>query len=351
MRVVFLLFILATLPQRAYAQSVTAGADFLFYGDNTEFANPFREGETILGTAGRVYLDFELSEAATLRAGFFGKGRYGSHRALEDAEPVIALELKRGTSKFIFGSLDTSATRRVRAGPDEDTPHALLPPLERETLTFTRAHEMGLQWRVESPRAAHDIWIDWQRLNTGDHRERFDAGLRARVPLHASLALHAQWHIVHEGGQQFASGPVRDSQAGAAGAEWVRRFGDTELELDAHAVATREVPDRERPERSQNGLGVFTRVAVERHDWRVHAIVWRSRDTLKEEGDPNYLMLRRNGTLFRKIRDYGELGITRHWRPAQDVQFDASVRLHRTESFYEYSYRLIARVWLRYPLR
>src|SRR6266511_6213300 len=114
MRVVFLLFILATLPQRAYAQSVTAGADFLFYGDNTEFANPFREGETILGTAGRVYLDFELSEAATLRAGFFGKGRYGSHRALEDAEPVIALELKRGTSKNPARSVAASLSSKSR---------------------------------------------------------------------------------------------------------------------------------------------------------------------------------------------------------------------------------------------
>jgi hypothetical protein len=58
-------------------------------------------------------------------------------------------------------------------------------------------------------------------------------------------------------------------------------------------------------------------------------------------------MLRRDGTLFRKVRDYGELGLTRHFHPAPTVQFDASVRLHRIESHYEYSYRLLARIQLR----
>ena len=36
----------------AWAQErVTLRSDVLFYGDNTEFRNPFREGETIFGAA------------------------------------------------------------------------------------------------------------------------------------------------------------------------------------------------------------------------------------------------------------------------------------------------------------
>src|SRR5688572_24839868 len=80
--------------QRVSGQSLTTQAELLFYGDNTEFANPFREGETILGTAGRVFLAWELSDAATLRAGLFAKGRFGAHEFVEEAEPLIALELK-----------------------------------------------------------------------------------------------------------------------------------------------------------------------------------------------------------------------------------------------------------------
>jgi hypothetical protein len=341
---------LAALVQPAGAQTFTPAVDLLFYGDNTEFANPFREGETQLGVAGRAYVDVKLSDTATLKAGFFGRGRFGAHEFLEEAEPVIALELTRGSSTFLFGSLDTSSWRTRPRGPDEDTPHGLLPPLQVETLTFVRAHEMGLQWRAVSPRIDHDVWINWQRLNTANHRERFDAGVRARAVLSAlseAIAVHGQWHVVHEGGQLFDAGPVRDSHALAAGLEWRPRVGSSTLVLEAHAVATRQIPDRARVEASQNGIGVFTRAALERGDWRTHLIVWRSRDALKEEGDPNYLMLRRSGTLFRKTRDYGEIGLTRHFHPAPAVQFDASVRLHRTESNYEYSYRLLARVQLR----
>ncbi len=334
--------------QPAAAQRLTAGADLLFYGDNTEFANPFREGETLLGTAGRAFVDLELSDAATLRAGLFAKGRYGAHEFVEEVEPVIALILRRGTSRFLFGSLDTATFDHRIRGADEDTPHGLLPPLQRETLTFERAHEMGLQWRVESPRLDHDVWINWQRLNTALHRERFDAGVRSRVAITASLALHGQWHVVHEGGQQFASGPVRDSHAAAAGVEWRHVLGGSRLVIDGHIVATRYVPDRERLDASENGVGGFARAAVEHGPWRAHAIGWRSRDTLKDEGDPNYLMLRRDGTWFGKVRDYGEVGLTRHFTPAPTVQFDASLRLHRVESHYEYSYRLAARIRLRH---
>jgi hypothetical protein len=343
---------LAVTIQPVAAQSITAGVDLFFYGDNTEFANPFREGETILGAAGRAFVDVKLSDAATLKAGLFGRGRFGSHEFLEEAEPLIALELTRGRSRFVFGSLDTSSWRTERRGPDEDTPHGLLPPLQVEALTFIRAHEMGLQWRVASPRVDHDVWINWQRLNTTNHRERFDAGIRTRAPLPRFgdvVAMHAQWHVVHEGGQLFTAGPVRDSHALALGLEWTPHIGRQRLVFDAHGVLTRQVPDRERLDQSQNGVGVFTRAALEHGNWRTHVIVWRSRDTLKEEGDPNYLMLRRSGTLFRKVRDYGEIGLTRHFHPARTVQFDAAVRIHRVESRYEYSYRLLARVQLRNP--
>ncbi len=341
---------LAVWPASSPAQTITAGVDLLFYGDNTEFANPFREGETLLGTSGRLFVDVDLNGSVRLRGGFFGNGRYGSHEFLEEAEPFIALQLRHGPSTFTFGSLDTMASRPAVRGPDEETPHDLLPPIQRETLTFSRAHEMGLQWKVASPRLQHDVWINWQRLNTENARERFDTGIRSRTVVSPALALQAQWHIVHEGGQQFASGAVKDSQAGAIGAEWARRTAARGLSLEGYAVATRETPDRERPQDTQNGIGIFTRAVAERGLWRAHLIVWRSRDTLKDEGDANYLMLRRDGTWFRKVRDYGEIGLTRHFRPAPGVTFDVSARMHRTESHYEYSYRLTGRVQLRHRL-
>jgi hypothetical protein len=283
-----------------------------------------------------------------VRGGFFGLGRFGSHEFLEHAEPAIALEVARGSSRFLFGSLDTISTRHDVVGPDYETPHGLLPPLQVETLSFTRGQEMGLQWLVNSSQFNHDAWIDWQRLNTESHRERFDAGYRAVLGLGPSLKLHGQWHLVHEGGQQFASGPVSDSQGFALGLEWSVPVGHGRIVVDGHPLLTRDVPDREALETAETGLGIFLRSALEHGPWRGHLIVWRSRDTLKSEGDPNYLAERRDGSVFHKVRDYGELGVTRHFRPAAGVHLFASARLHRVESSYEYSYRIVGRVRLRH---
>jgi hypothetical protein len=50
--------------------------------------------------------------------------------------------------------------------------------------------------------------------------------------------------------------------------------------------------------------------------------------------------------MFRKVRDYGELGLTRRFQPAPGVDLFAAFRLHRVESSYEYSYRIVGRVRL-----
>ena len=346
LRLVIACILLSVRP--ASGQTFTAAADFLFYGDNSEFANPFRKGETLLGTAGRIFFDIRLNDTVTLRGGLFANARYGAHRFVEEGEPMIALQLSRGSSRFIFGSLETAATAAESLGPDMETPHGLLPPLQRETLTFARANEMGLQWLVQGGRLQHDAWIQWQRLNTMAHRERFDAGYRSRTRLGHGVALHGQWHVVHEGGQRFASGPVSDSQAAALGIEYQQRARARTLTFDTHAVLTREVSDRERASEGETGWGMFGRAALDQRAWRAHVILWRSRHTLKQEGDANYLMLRRDGTRLWKPRDYGEIGVTRRFTPAPGVRIAASARLHRVESHYEYSYRIVARVSLRH---
>jgi hypothetical protein len=337
------------LAGTATAQTYTVGADLLFYGDNSEFSNPFRSGDTTLGVSGQIVLDVTLNDTVSLRGGLFGLGRFGAHEFLEHAEPVIALEIARGPSRFIFGSLRTVTTEHEVPGPDEETLHRLLPPIQQESLTFTRGQEMGLQWIVAAERMAHDAWINWQRLNTNDHRERFDAGYRASLDLAGAFRLHGQWHLVHEGGQRFSSGAVRDSQAVALGLAWSTREAGRRVSLESHAVLTEDVQDREAAA-GEVGLGTFSRAAIEFGPWRSHAIVWRGRDVLKEEGDANYLSRVADGTIFHNLRDYAELGLTRHFRPAPGLHMFAAFRIHRVESHYEYSYRIVGRVRLRHRL-
>jgi hypothetical protein len=331
------------LSSTALAQEhLTIRSDVLLYGDNTEFRNPFREGETIFGGALRVAADLGLNERVTISAGGFGNQRFGSEDAFELARPVLALTVKGRRSSFVLGTLPAVAPDKA-AGPDLGGPHELLPPLQRETLTFDRPYEAGLAWTFDGSRLRHHFWLEWQRVNTAGHRERFDGGLRTSYRVTDVLAIPVQLHVVHEGGQQFASGAVADSSAVATGA--VLSGGTDRIQramLELYVLGSRYVPDRARSNLSRDGVGFFGRVAAEHDGWRGHMIFWRGRNFIKDEGDSNYLSVERSGERYRGTRDYAEAGLTRRFTLAPAAVLDVSGRLHRVEGRYEYSYRILS---------
>lgn len=337
---------------QAFAQEhVVLSSDVLLYGDNTEFRNPFREGETIFGAAARVAAGLELNSRATVTLGVFGNQRFGADSAFELVRPVISLAVTGDRSVFVFGTLPGRRSDAA-SGPDRMGPHALLPPLQRETLAFVRAYEPGLQWRFEGSRLRHEAWLEWQRLNTAEHRERFDAGLAAELRASAALTIPFQLHVVHQGGQLFASGPVADSVAAAAGLRLQRTIGAASLaSIEGYALLSRYVPDRASPERSRDGTAFFSRAAIERGGWRAHLIVWRGRNFVKDEGDENYLSQRRDGSRYRGTRDYAELGAARRFQLAPGASLEVSARLHRIERYVEYSYRVTSTINARARIR
>lgn len=132
-------------------EPVTLRADFIFYGDNTEFRNLFREGETIFGSAVRATASIGITDRAELTLGVFTNQRFGSDSAFELVRLVVALRIGGLRSSFIFGTLPASQPG-VPPGPDRTGPHKLLPPLQRETLAFDRPYEAGFQWNLAAKR-------------------------------------------------------------------------------------------------------------------------------------------------------------------------------------------------------
>ena len=65
-------------------------------------------------------------------------------------------------------------------------------------------------------------------------------------------------------------------------------------------------------------------------------IFWRGRNFIKDEGDANYLSLRRSMERYRGTRDYSEAGLTRRFVLAPEAILDVSARVHRVENRYEY---------------
>jgi hypothetical protein len=341
----------ASIGMATAQEHVTLRSDVLLYGDNTEFRNPFREGETIFGAAVWLFADVELSPRVSVALGGFGNERFGSARAFDLARPIVSMTTRSRHSSFTFGTLP-APTAEGAIGPDRMGPHGLLPPLQRETLAFERPYEAGLQWALTTARVRHTIWLSWQRLNTEDHRERFDSGLDAAVEANKTLSFPIQVHVVHEGGQLFASGAVADSVAAAAGVNvrvpmaHVDRFS-----IEVYGLVSRYVPDRSMSSLSRDGTAFFGRAAAERRGWRAHAIFWRGRNFIKDEGDPNYLSIARSGARYRGTRDYAELGLARRMFLARGAALEVSGRVHRVEHFYEYSYRVASIINLGWRIR
>jgi hypothetical protein len=351
MRVAGLLLCAALLPLSASAQEQLAiRSDFLFYGDNTEFSNPFRDGETIFGAVARATLEIALNDRVTVSAGAFGNQRFGSAHSFEQVRPVLSLTVRGARSSFVLGTLPP-VTSEFPIGPDRGGPHELLPPLQRETLTFERPYEAGLAWWFKGTDLQHHLWLEWQRLNTPEHRERFDGGVRTSYRLSNALAIPVQLHVVHEGGQLFPSGPVADSAAVATGALLGGSVGSYATTFELLGVGSSHVPDRSRRDLSRRGVAFFTRVTAEREAWRAHVIFWRGRDFIKDEGDPNYLSVFQGGDRYRGTRDYSEAGITRRFTLARAAVFDVAARLHRVEGRYDYSYRIASVVSAFWKIR
>lgn len=136
--------------------------------------------------------------------------------------------------------------------------------------------------------------------------------------------------------------------AGAFGAELAGPVGSIDrVSFEAFALGSRFVPDRLITSTIRAGVGTFLRAAVENAGWRAHALIWRGDDFLTREGDPNYQSIRRDGRPYRLLRDDAEVGFTRSFALAKDSWLEASIRGHRVEHHYEYSFRIFSVAKLR----
>jgi hypothetical protein len=341
----------ALLPAPLPAQAVRWQSRVTLYGDNTEFFTPYRVGETILGGQFHSAVRVATSARTAVTAGVFGDVRWGSGEFLDVVRPILSFRYAAGGSTGVLGALET------------DRRHGLLDALAVSTLELTRPVEYGLQWIERRRRWDVDVFLNWQALNTPVQREVFDYGWVLRVRPAPGLTLESQLHGLHHGGQLHDAGvPVTNNVASAVGVT----VGDTLGWLGWSAVQAWRLwsagnidPDAPagRPDRGRGTLlraSVAPRGAVE-----VFGLLWRGRDFLAQEGDPNYGSVGADPGFYRPSRTYAEIGVLRRGRLDGAVTLDAEFRLHRVDDHrsiaflgtrWEYSYRLVVRAPFAFDL-
>ncbi|NNG15508.1 MAG: hypothetical protein HKM89_03430, partial [Gemmatimonadales bacterium] len=210
-----LLSLLAALP--VLAQRLVWRNEFTFYGDNTEFFTPFREGETLLGGQFKSFLRLKTSQRTEVRAGVFADQPSGSDEFLPSVKPILSFRYRTEHSLGVLGMLETEGR------------HGLLEPLQVTTLEITRPIEYGFQWIERRERVEAEFFLNWQALNRPMNSEVFDAGILLRVTPLPYLSVDVQGHWFHVGGQIFSQGEPLSNFAGGPGLRltaelpWVRR--------------------------------------------------------------------------------------------------------------------------------
>jgi hypothetical protein len=347
-----------TAPVRA----VDWQSRFVAYGDNTEFFNPYTNGETLLGVQFWSQLSYRPDARFEVLAGLFGNHQLGSpdffsqtRATLPHGEdtttyspirPILSFRYHTAHSTGVMGTLIT-----------EDR-HGLIEPLYEMRLDISRPVEYGVQWLERRTHFDGEVFLNWQHLNTPTSREIFDYGVVARGRLTPWLTLEGQMHAKHRGGQLFNAGEtVANNHAGAIGlrlGDSLRVLGRSELAYfrvgsDGYldTLEAQQYPDK--------GYGNYFRLKVAPGNWLdVVAIVWTGHGFHAEEGDGNYGSVSWEvPTTFKLDRFYAELGFIKRFRFRSGVTVDAEFRLHQIDNLKtdaisglgpDYSYRIIGTV-------
>jgi hypothetical protein len=335
--------VVLTHARPATAQELTWRNGLTFYADNTEFFNPYRTGETLLGGQILSYLSAALGPRTEVVAGFFGNHESGGTGFLDPFKPILGFRYRTDRSLGVIGTLVT-----------EDR-HGYLEPLEGRLLDITRPVEYGVQWREQHAAGGGEIFLNWQRLNTSRGREVFDYGLLLHADPARWLRLELQGHGLHHGGQLYSAGePVANNQVLALGARVSGVLPITgSSSLGVFQLMSHGDIDSLPPGRPDHGYGTYIRAAITPGNWlELFAIQWWGHDFVSNEGDANYNSQGSDPAFYRSYRQYQEIGLARRTPIESGLTLDTEFRFHRIDdrrsiaigtSPWEYSYRVVVR--------
>jgi hypothetical protein len=319
----------AVLAPLAGSGEVDWKNQFTFYGDNTEFYEPFRVRETILGQQFDSYLDASASDHVDLWGGLFVN--HPSAQEVEtDAQPILSFIYHTDVSQFIFGTLQPVYR------------HGLIEPMEVTTLELTRPIEYGLEWVQKDNFINLDSFLNWQQILTDVDREIFDYGGSSQLPLASGVILEGQCHGYHVGGANVDA-LVRNNLAAGIGLAFKPHLpvlGSSSIEIFGLGSKDSDRPNYPGP---TYGEGLYTKIIISPDDrWQFFGISWFGKDYMSEEGDSNYNSLGADGVYYESNRTYEELGLRRFVEIEKGVTFDFELRSHWIDTSWANSFRIEA---------
>lgn len=304
---------------------------FTFYGENTEFFEPFRNRETLLGQQFKSYLDAPALDKVDLWAGLFVDHASAADQPVS-LNPILSFVYHEDATQFLFGTLQPLYR------------HGLIEPMEVTTLELTRPIEYGLEFVQWKGPAQADVFLNWQDVLTDTQREIFDYGGSGKLVLADGLDVLGQCHGYHVGGEAY-NGIVRNNLAYGLGLglqSALPYLGESRLELYGLGSKDTNRPGYPGP---VMGEGLYLKgIVTPVEGWQFFGIVWQGWDFMSEEGDSNYNSLGVDGVYYQSHRTYEEVGLRREVPLGKDAFFDFELRSHWIEDSWANSFRILAQI-------
>jgi hypothetical protein len=273
-----------------------------------------------MGGSLKSYISFLQNKYFTLNLGFWAILFYGDEDIVSDVKPL-------GSYTFHVDDIFSFTMGYI----DNISRHYMLDALQSEQLEYTRQVEYGFQILFKNTYIYHDAWVNWNLLNTPEHREYFDAGGNLDIYLY-NFILNAQGYWSHHGGELFRDGPVQNSLSVALGLEnfylfknkIFHRFGlklyyltDKEDFLGAEGA-------------DSTGYGVLSELYLQVLTFTCYLDYWKGDNFITEEGNPLY---RNNQWIFWGVRN--ETNIFE----ISDFIFEFRMHHFRDNDEFSYQYR------------
>lgn len=326
----------------ARAGDIVLKNNFTFYGDNTEFFEPYRTRETLLGQQTENELEIGLGPTAFVSGGVFWDFRSTS---VQDADvtvkPLLSFEYKMGGTRLILGTLDV------------ENRHGFLEPMEVTFLEFTRPIEYGFQWIEQDPSFHADLFLNWQQLNDPSQPESFDYGGVVNQALTDRLSVELQYHGYHQGGKLYFIDVYNNWVPGLGlrldlpeflGRTQLAAFGLVSSQLAGGTLSQMEW-----------GQGLYLNATVTPvQNFDLFGIGWVGSNFYSQEGDANYMSYSDPYSFtvddphpfVQSNRTYFEAGLRKIFPIEGGSTFTTELRSHWIDEYWAFSFRL----WATVPL-
>ena len=313
------LFVFSVIPLMASPFSLQLLPHF--YADNTEFFDAYRVGETYLGNDLLTMGKYKISDNLDLGLGFYANFYYGDENSISQFLPASVLLYHIGTNfNFIMGALDNKNR------------HNMLDALQSEELIYHRKMEYGFQLKQNYKYFISDSWINWNLLNTAQHREYFDFGNNFFL-LYKIFSLNLQTYISHHGGQLYRTGAVRDNLSMALGLKIDTKWNDFLFNGAGGSVyylTDKSVLDRCLPNLTTTGKGYLAEIYFYFYNFKLYCDYWKGEKFITEEGN----------ALYKTSQPYIFYGFIKEKYIKENTWFDIELRMHDIDNKFEYQYRL-----------